>query len=95
MIGALLYYGHRSGSSLISSQMTQQALFIFVFGLFMQGIDNYAHAGGFAGGYLISRWLDPLRPERVDHLIAGLACLAISALAIIASIIFAIPLLRR
>jgi rhomboid protease GluP len=94
MIGALLYYGHRSGSSLISSQMTQQALFIFVFGLFMPGIDNYAHAGGFAGGYLVSRWLDPLRPERVDHLIAGLACLTISALAIIASVIFAIPLLR-
>jgi len=95
MIGALLYYGHRSGSSLITSQMTQQAVFIFVYGLIMPGIDNYAHAGGFAGGYLISRWLDPLRPERVDHLIAGLACLALSALAIIASVLLAIPLLRQ
>ena len=69
-------------------------IFLRLFGFVMSGVDNYAHAGGFAGGYLISRWLDPLRPERVDHLIAGLACLTISALAIIASVIFAIPLLR-
>ena len=80
--------------SLISGAMTQQAIFIFIYGLVMPGIDNYAHAGGFFGGYLVSRWLDPLRPERVDHLIAGLACLAISALAVIASVVFAIPLLR-
>jgi rhomboid protease GluP len=93
MIGGLLYYGHRSGSSLISGAMTQQALFMFVYGLFMPGIDNYAHAGGFAGGYVIARWLDPLRPERGDHLIAAVVCLAISALAIIASVIFALPLL--
>jgi rhomboid protease GluP len=93
MIGALLYYGHRSGSSLIRGQMAQQATLMFVYGLFLPGIDNYAHAGGFAGGYLVSKWLDPLKRERVDHLIAGLACLALSALAVIASIVFALPYL--
>jgi rhomboid protease GluP len=96
MIGALLHYGHRSGSSFITTQMTQQAVFILIMGFlpFLR-IDNFAHAGGFAGGYFVARWLDPLRPERVDHLIVGLACLAVSALAIIASVLLAIPLLRQ
>jgi rhomboid protease GluP len=87
MIGALLYYGHRSGSTLIRGEMTRQAIFMFVYGLFMPGIDNYAHAGGFAGGYLVARWLDPLTRERVDHLIGGLVCLALSAVAIIVSVL--------
>ena len=33
---------------------------MFVFGFIMPGIDNYAHAGGFVGGYLAGRLLDPL-----------------------------------
>ena len=35
------------------------------------GVDNWAHAGGFAGGFLASLVLDPLTRERVDHLVAG------------------------
>jgi len=56
-------------------------------GLILPGVDNYAHAGGFAGGYLVGMWLDPLRPERMDHLVGAAACLAATALAILASLI--------
>ena len=41
---------------------------MFIFGLIMPGIDNYAHAGGFAGGYLAGRLLDPLKPEQINHI---------------------------
>jgi len=57
----------------------------------MPGIDNYAHAGGFLGGYAASRILDPLTRERVDHMILALGCLAISAIAIVASFVVGIP----
>jgi membrane associated rhomboid family serine protease len=51
------------------------------------GIDNYAHAGGFAGGYLASMWLDPLKRERTDHFLIALLCLVATALAILASLL--------
>nr|MBA2603973.1 rhomboid family intramembrane serine protease [Acidobacteriota bacterium] len=57
----------------------------------MPGIDNYAHAGGFAGGYLMGLWLDPLRPERVDHLAWAVGCIAATALAIAASFFTILP----
>ena len=52
----------------------------------MSGIDNYAHLGGFMGGYAMARWLDPLLPERTDHMIAALVCLGLTALSILASV---------
>lgn len=91
LLGALLYYGRRSGSSQMHAEIWRNAVIWFLFGLFMQGVDNYAHAGGFAGGYLAARVLDPLTRERVDHMIVALACLALTALAIIASLVVGLP----
>jgi rhomboid protease GluP len=56
-------------------------------GFILPGIDNWAHAGGFAGGYLTGQWLDPLKPERVNHLAIAVVCLVASMLAIIASVV--------
>src|SRR5258708_3268914 len=49
LIGALYHYG-RTGSSLIKQQALSIVVQAALFGLLMPGIDNYAHAGGFAGG---------------------------------------------
>jgi len=87
LLGALVYYGHRSGSSLVRSEVLGYALTLIVFGLIMPGVDNYAHAGGFAGGYLVSKWLDPLKRERMDHFIGAAACLLATVLAVLASIL--------
>ena len=95
LLGALLHYGQRSGSSLIYSQAKGYALSMIVFGLIVPGIDNAAHAGGFAGGYLASLWLDPLKPERVNHMLIAVICLAATALAILASVATIFPLLFR
>jgi rhomboid protease GluP len=93
LLGALVYYGRRSGSSMVSDQAKSWTLSLFIFGFFMPGIDNWAHAGGFAGGYLASRVLDPLQPERLDHLVIALSCLAVTGIAIVISIVHGLPFL--
>ena len=66
----------------------------------MPGIDNWAHAGGFAGGYLAGIWLDPLKPERMDHMVSPPSAWCERA-CVIASVIVSMwpihhdPLLRR
>ena len=87
LIGALLYYGHRSGSSMARSYASSYVLMLVIMGFLMPGIDNYAHAGGFGGGYLAARFLDPLKPERVDHIAIAVGCLAASVIAIVASVL--------
>jgi rhomboid protease GluP len=86
LLGALVYYGRRTGSSLVRGQAVRYAVILGVFGLIMPGIDNFAHGGGFAGGYLAALVLDPLKPERVDHIVVALVCLAAAALSIAVSI---------
>jgi hypothetical protein len=61
-------------------------------GLLLPGIDNYAHLGGLAGGYLTAMWLDPLKPERMDHFVGAAICIILSALAIVASILTGVPI---
>jgi rhomboid protease GluP len=87
LLGAVVYYGRRTGSSMASSQAWSWAIPLFIFGLILPGIDNYAHAGGFAGGYLAGRLLDPLRRESIDHMLAAVACLVLSVLSVVASIL--------
>jgi len=59
---------------------------------FLRGIvDNQAHLGGFVGGYFTSRFLDPLTPERGDHLLVAVICIALTALSILVSIVTALP----
>ena len=87
LLGALVYYGKRGGSSMVGSQAWSMAVFIFMFGFIAPGVDNAAHAGGFAGGYLAGRFLDPLKPERIDHMIAAVVCLGLSLLSVVASVV--------
>ncbi len=69
---SLMYYGRRGGSSLMTSQLSSWVVSMAIFGVIVPGIDNYAHAGGFAGGYLVGMWLDPLKPERISHMVGAL-----------------------
>jgi rhomboid protease GluP len=94
LLGALVHYGRRGGSSLVRREAVGYAITLFVFGLLMPGVDNFAHAGGFAGGYLAAVVLDPLRPERVEHLLAALGCLALVVFSIVFSIIRGLGLFR-
>jgi rhomboid protease GluP len=86
LLGALVHYGRKSGSSLIHAQAKQWALIMFIYGLVMPGIDNFAHAGGFLGGYAMSAVFNPLTKERGDHLLIAAICLLATFLAIAASV---------
>lgn len=92
LLGALVYYGRRTGSSQTYTQALQYAVIMFVFGLIMPGIDNYAHAGGFIGGYVAARLLDPLTPERVNHMVWALICIGLSIASLIASVVHGLML---
>jgi rhomboid protease GluP len=94
LLGALVHYGRKSGSSLVRGQAIQYAVILFIFGFFMRGVDNFAHAGGFAGGYLMSAFFNPLTRERGDHLIVAIVCLAATLLAVVASVLTGLRLLR-
>ncbi len=95
LIGALLYYGRRGGSSMISQQAKSLALTMLVFGFVVPGVDNWAHLGGLAGGWLASRVLDPLKPERGDHVIMAVVCLVLSLASVVASVVTGLPLFRH
>ena len=93
-LGALVHYGRRTGSSHIGQAGIQYAVFMGVMGFIFPGVDNAAHLGGFAGGYLASWFLDPLKPERVDHIGLALVCLLATFAAILWTVVTVIPLLR-
>jgi len=82
-----VHYGRRGGSQAVRSQAVGYAVALFVFGVIMPGVDNAAHAGGFVGGYLASVWLDPLKPERLDHYVGAAICLVATLLSIVASVV--------
>jgi rhomboid protease GluP len=93
-LGALVHYGRRTGSSHIGQAGIQYAIFMGILGFIIPGVDNAAHLGGFVGGYLASMILDPLKPERIDHIVAALVCLLLTFAALVATLVHVIPLLR-
>ena len=93
-LGALVHYGRRTGSSHVRQAGLQYALFMGLMGFVFRGVDNAAHLGGFLGGYLASLILDPLKPERVDHILIAIGCLVTTLGAILATVIYALPYIR-
>jgi rhomboid protease GluP len=87
LLGAIAHYGRTGGSSLIRAQVKQYLLWFAISGLLFPGTDNYAHLGGFLGGYAASALLNPLARERGDHLLIAIGCLVASLLAIVASVV--------
>jgi rhomboid protease GluP len=95
LLGAIVHYGRRRGSSAVGRQALSYAVVLGLFGFVMPGIDNWAHLGGFLGGWGVARWLDPWLPERVDHVVAALACLGATVAAIAASVLTGLPALAQ
>ncbi len=94
LIGALLHYGRRGGSSFIGQQAKSLAITMLIFGFVMPGVDNWAHLGGLGGGWLAAKVLDPLKPERGDHVLVAVGCLVLSALSVGFSVVEGLKLFR-
>lgn len=92
LLGALVYYSRRGGNRALGEIAWRWAISGLILGFAMPNVDNWNHLGGFAGGYLASRLLDPLKPERGDHVIVAILCLIASAASIVASLLIDVPL---
>ena len=85
-LGAMVAYGRKRGGvfgGLILRQYGQWALVLFIFGFFMSGVNNFAHAGGFIGGFLVGLSLSAAergREPSFDRMLAAL-CIIATALA--------------
>jgi rhomboid protease GluP len=87
LLGALVWYGRRRGSSMVGRPALSYAVILGLYGFLMPGIDNWAHLGGFLGGLGAARVLDPWKEERTDHVLAALLCLLASLAAVSASLV--------
>ena len=65
LLAALIVYGRRRGSSVVTQQLWQWAIILGVFGFIMPGINNWAHGGGFAAGWIAAMLMD-LDDDRQD-----------------------------
>lgn len=85
LLAAAIVYGRRMGSSMFTRQYWQWAIMLFVFGLIFPGVDNWAHLGGFVGGYLtafvFSRRFVP--PEGMAVYVTAGICLVLTVLAFV------------
>lgn len=87
VLGAMVWYGRRRGGHFGAAVLRQYggwALILFVFGLLSgMGVDNWGHAGGFLGGWLVALVLGAgdQRPERGIHRVLAAACLGLTAVA--------------
>ena len=87
LLAALIVYGRRRGSSMMSQQLWQWAIVLFVFGFLMPGINNWAHGGGFVGGWIgayVMGFIDEQR-ESSWMLLLALAFIAVTVVGIVLS----------
>jgi len=90
-LGALIWYSRATGSRMLGAQVWSWTVGGILFGFFFPMVDNWAHLGGFAGGYMAAHLLDPRRPERPWHVTAAVVCLIATVLAIVASLVVPLP----
>jgi rhomboid protease GluP len=86
LLGAMVAYGRSRGGTFglaVFRQYGQWALVMFVLSFFMGGVNNWAHGGGFVGGYLAALLTGPSehRRERGLDRVAALVSLSITAVA--------------
>ncbi len=87
LVGAMVYFGRRTGSHAMRRQAWSYAIYMIIFGFLMPRVDNWAHIAGFAGGYLAGMLLDPSRPERPVHTALAIVCLLATVASVVASLI--------
>jgi rhomboid protease GluP len=88
LLAALIVYGRKRGGSMMTMQLWQWAAVMFAMGFFMSGVNNWAHAGGFAGGWATAAAMrfSEKRESRGVQLLA-LALLGLTAAGIVLSFI--------
>ena len=88
LLAALIVYGRKRGGSTMTMQLWQWAAVMFAMGFFMSGVNNWAHAGGFAGGWVTAEAMrfSEKRESRGVQLLA-LALLGLTAAGVVLSFV--------
>lgn len=90
LLAALIVYGRRTQQTAVAQQLWMMAAVMFVFGFLMPSVNNWAHAGGFAGGFVAAEALSfaGRRESRVLLAVAwGSALMVVLAFALQLSIV--------
>lgn len=97
LMGALIAYGRRTGQSQITSQLWTSAIMMFVMSFVMGGaVNNWAHAGGFIGGFLASQLMPTThKPEGPGMMVLGGALALVTVAGFVLSFIGFAPMLGR
>ena len=95
LFGALMVYSKRTGHTAMGEVIWRYVTIFVVIGLIVPYIDNWAHLGGYAGGWLAARIMDPLKEESPTHMLIGLVCLVLFGASIVASVVLGIPFFQQ
>ena len=76
LLAALIVYGRKRGISTLTAQLWQYAILMFAMGFLMSGVNNWAHAGGFGGGWVVATLL-PLDDEKRESPLVQLFAVAL------------------
>ena len=87
LLGAMVAYGRCTGSGIVGRTAWSYAIFMIAFGFLMARVDNAAHLGGFAGGFLAGYLMDPRQQETGNHVMVAILCILATVAAIVASIV--------
>lgn len=82
LMAALIVYGRHIGESLVTRQLWTWAIVLGVMGFLLPGVDNFAHAGGFAGGWVTATMFRG-SIGRPDGRTVALFALALAALTVL------------
>lgn len=90
LFAALIVYGRSRGgmAAMMTRQVWQWAILLFMFGFMMRNVNNWAHLGGFIGGWISSRALvgSSDYKEGRGTLLAALALLLLTGAAFVLSL---------
>ncbi len=88
VVGAILYYAKSRGGmygQLVFRQIGGWVIGLFIFGLLVPGINNWAHGGGLVAGGLLGyllKYREQSRETRVDRTLGGL-CAALTGIVLV------------
>lgn len=57
LLAALIVYGQKRGQSMLTQQLWKWAIILGIFGFVMPSVNNWAHGGGFVGGWLAAQFM--------------------------------------
>ena len=82
LLAALIVYGRKRGASMMTQQLWQWAIILGIFGFVMPSVNNWAHGGGFVGGWVAAHLMG-FSDERRESTSVLLAALILIVLTII------------